>query len=90
MNLPNAILLNQSTQYVLVSNILTDVTLLLLLYLIFCCNMSAKLIHYIKKRKHFLKLLFDCFIYCKTFSITCSINMESFSVTSKAAILVTI
>ena len=90
MNLLNAILLSQSTQYILVSNILTDITLLLLFYLIFCSNMSAKLIHHINQRKHFLKLSFNCCIKCKSSSITCSINMERFSVSSKVAILVTV
>ena len=48
--------------------------------------MSGTLIHYIKQHNHFLKLSFDYFI----FNITCCIDMDSFSDTSKAVIPVTI
>ena len=52
--------------------------------------MSDTLIHYIKQRNHFLKLSFDCFITCNVFNISCCIDMDSFSDTSKAFITVTI
>ena len=90
MTLFNAILLNQPTEYVLVFNILTDIILLFLVYLKFDCNMNGILIHYIKQHNHFLKLSFDCFITCNVFNITCCIDMDSFSATSKAVIPVVI
>ena len=52
--------------------------------------MRGTLIHYIKQHNHFLKLSFDCFITFNVFSITCCIDMDSFSATSKAVILVAI
>ena len=52
--------------------------------------MSGTLIHYIKQHNHFLKLSFDYFITCNVFNITCCIDMDSFSDTSKAVILVII
>ena len=52
--------------------------------------MSCALIHHIKQHDHFLKLSFDCFITCNIFNITCCIDMDSFSVTSKVIILVAI
>ena len=77
-------------QYILVFNILKDIILFSLVYLKFCCNMNGTQIHCIKQYNHFLKLSFDCFIRCNVFNITCSIDMESFSATSKAVILVAI
>ena len=52
--------------------------------------MNGTLIHYIKQHNHFLKFLFDYFITCNVVNITCCIDMDSFSNTSKAVILVTI
>ena len=86
----NAILLKQPTQYVLVFNILTDIILFFLVYLKFDSNMNGILIYYIKQHNHFLKLSLDCFITCNVFNITCCIDMDSFSATSKAVILVAI
>ena len=43
-----------------------------------------------KSKFLFLKLSFDCFITCDVFNITCCIDMDSFSDTSKAVILVAI
>ena len=60
----NAILLNLPTQYILVFNILTDITFFYVVYLKPCSNMSGTLIRYIKKHNYFLKLPFDCFITC--------------------------
>ena len=51
--------------------------------------MIGTLIHYIKLHNHFLKL-FDGFITCNIFNITSCIDMDSFSTTSKAVILVAI
>ena len=51
--------------------------------------MIGTLIHYIK-HDHFLKLSFDGFITCNIFNITSCIDMDSFSTTSKAVILVAI
>ena len=47
------------------------------------------MIHYIKQHNHFLKLSSDCFVTLIIFNITCCIDMDSFSDTSKAVILVT-
>ena len=47
------------------------------------------MIHYIKQHNHFLKLSSDCFVTLIVFNITCCIDMDSFSDTSKAVILVT-
>ena len=51
--------------------------------------MSGTLIHYIKQHNHFLKLSPDCFVTLTVFNITCCIDMDSFSDTSRAVILVT-
>ena len=51
--------------------------------------MSGTVIHYIKQHNHFLKLSSDCFVTLIIFNITCCIDMDSFSDTSKAVILVT-
>ena len=51
--------------------------------------MSGSVIHYIKLHNHFLKLSSDCFVTLIVFNITCCIDMDSFSNTSKAVILVT-
>ena len=88
MTLFNVILPNQPTQHILVINILTDIILLFLVYLKFCSNRSGALIHYIKQYNNFLKLMFNCFITCIVLSTTCCIEMDNFSVTSKALILV--
>ena len=90
MTLFSVILLNQSTQYILVFNVLTYIILFFSVYLKFCSNMSSSLIYYIKQHSHFLKLLFDRFITCNVFNITCYIDMDNFTDTSKAVILVTI
>ena len=90
MTLFNMILPNQPTQYILVINILVDIILLFLVYLKFSSNISGTLIHYIKQYNNFLKLSFDCFITCIVFNTTCYIEMDSFSATSKAVILVAI
>ena len=66
------------------------IILLCLAYLKFSSNMSGKLIHYIEQYNNFLKLSFGCFITCIVFNTTCYIEMNSFSATSKAAILVAI
>ena len=47
------------------------------------------MIHYIKLHNHFLKLSSDCFVTLIVFNITCCIDMDSFSNTYKAVILVT-
>ena len=47
------------------------------------------MIHYIKQHNHFLKLSSDCFVMLIVFNITCCTDMDSFSDTSKAVILVT-
>ena len=52
--------------------------------------MSGTMIHYIKQYNNFLKLSLDCFITCIVFNITCYNEMNSFSATSKAVILVAI
>ena len=52
--------------------------------------MSGTLIHYIKQYNNFLKLSFDYFITCIVFDTTCYIEMDSFSATSKAVVLVAI
>ena len=52
--------------------------------------MSNTLINYIKQHNRFLKLSIDCFMKCNAFHITCCIDMDRFSTTSKAVILVTI
>ena len=88
MTLFNVILPNQPTQHILVINILTDIILLFLVYLKFCSNMSGALIHYIKQYNNFVKLMFNCFITCIVLSTTCCIEMDNFSATSKAVILV--
>ena len=85
-----AILPNQPTQYTLVSNILTGIILLFLVYLKFRSSISGRLIHYIKQYSDFLKLSFDCFITCIVFNTTCCTEMDSFSATSKAVFLVAI
>ena len=51
--------------------------------------MSGTVIHYIKQHNHFLKLSSDCFVMLIVFNITCCTDMDSFSDTSKAVILVT-
>ena len=61
-----------------------------LVYIKFFSNMSVTLIHNIKHYSNFLKLSSDCFITYNIFNITCCIDMDSFSTTSKAAILVAI
>ena len=86
----NAILLNQPTQYILVFNIFTDILLFFLVYIKFFSNMNVTLIHNIKHYSNFLKLSSDCFITYNVFNITCCIDMDSFSTTSKVAILVAI
>ena len=50
--------------------------------------MSATVIHYIKQYYNFLKISFDCFITCTVFNTTCFTEMDRFSDTSKAVILV--
>ena len=50
--------------------------------------MSGTVIHYIKQYYNFLKISFDCFITCIVFNTTCCTEMDRFSVTSKAVILV--
>ena len=52
--------------------------------------MSGTLIHYIKNYNNFLTPLFDCFITCIVFNTTCCIEIDSFTATSKAVILVVI
>ena len=52
--------------------------------------MSNTLINYIKQHNRLLKLFTDCFMKCNAFDITCCIDMDSFTTTSKAIILVTI
>ena len=74
MTLFNTILQNQPTQYILVIN----------------SNISGTLIHYIKQCNNFLKLSFVCFITCYVFNTTFYIEMDSFSATFKAVILVAI
>ena len=48
------------------------------------------MVRYIKQHNNFLKILFDCFITCIVFNTTCYIEMDSFTATSKAVILVAI
>ena len=79
------ILPSQPTQYILATNILTDIFLPFLVYLKFSSNMSGTL-----QYNNFLKLSFGCFIMCIVFNTTCCIEMDSFSATSKAVILVAI
>ena len=62
--------------------------MLFLLYLKFSSNISGTLIHYIKQYNNFLKLSFDCFITCIVFNTTYYIEMDSFSATTEAVILV--
>ena len=50
--------------------------------------MSGTVIHYIKQYYNFLKISFDCFITCIVFNTTCFTEMDRFSDTSKAVILV--
>ena len=90
MTLFNTILPKQSTQYILVINILVDIILLFLVYSKFRSNISGTLIHYIKQYNNFLKLSFDCFKTCTVFNTTCYIETDSFSATSKSVILVPI
>ena len=90
MTLFDVILLNLPTQYILAFNILTNIILFFLVYTKFCSNIGGRLIHYIKQHRHLLKLLFDCFLTCSVFNITCCINMVNFSITFKAVILVLI
>ena len=71
-------------------NILVNIVLLFLVYLKFSSNISGTLIHYIKQYDNFLKLSFDCFITCIVFNTTFCIEMDRFSATSKAIILVAI
>ena len=59
-------------------------------YFKFRSDLSGTLIHYIKQHKYFLKLSFYSFITFNVFNITCCIEIDSFNVTSNAAILVTI
>ena len=55
----------------------------------FCSDLSGTLIHYIKQHNNFLKLSFDYFTTCNVFNITNCIDMDNFSDTFKAAVLVT-
>ena len=89
MTLLNAILLNQPAQYIPVFNILMGI-IIFLVHLKFCSNMSGVRIHCWKKQNHFLKLSFNCFLTSNVFNVTCCIKMDSFSVTFKTIILVTI
>ena len=50
--------------------------------------MNGTLILCIKQNNHFLKLSFDCFVTCNVFNMTCCIDMDSFSATLKAVILI--
>ena len=79
------ILPSQPTQYILATNILTDIVLPFLVYLKFSSNMSGTL-----QYDNSLKLSFDCFIMWIVFNTTSCIEMDSFSATSKAVILVAI
>ena len=90
MTLFNTILPSQPRQYILVIDILVDIILLFLFHLKLSSNISGTLIYYIKQYNNFLKLLLDCFITCIVFNTTCYIEMDSFSATSKAVILVAI
>ena len=53
--------------------------------------MNGTLIHYINQKKHFLEISFDCFITLNNvFNTNSCIDIDSFSITSESAVLVTI
>lgn len=81
MTLINVILPHQLTPYVTALNILMDAVLLLLVYLKFCPNNFGTLIFW---------NFFECFLTRNVFDIICCIDMDNFSVTFKADILVSI
>ena len=76
MNLLSVILLIQPTQYILVFNVLMNITLFLL-------NVSGTVIHYMERKKHILKLLFDCSLTYNFFNISCCINIDNLASFSK-------
>ena len=74
----------------LVFNVLTDLILLLLLYLRFFSSMSNRLNFYIKHHKNLLKPLFDCFLTRIIIKVTFNISINNFGLHLKVFTLLTV
>ena len=89
MILFNAMLLHQPLKNVLIFNILTDITLFLLVCLKFYYKTCGTMTFCIKQHENLLCFLFDSFLTCNVLKITCNIPMEDFSLNFKVFILIT-
>ena len=90
MILFNAMLLHQPLQNVLIFNILTDFTLLLLVCLKFYHKTCGTMTFFIEQHENLLWFLSDSFLTYNVLKITCSIPMQDFSLSFKVFILITI
>ena len=88
MILFNAMFLHQPLQNVLIVNILTDFTLVLLVCLKFYYKTSDTMTFYIRHHENFLHFIFDSFLRRNVLKITSSVPMEDFSLNFKVFILI--
>ena len=89
MILFSAVLLHRPLQNVLVFDVLTDFTLLLLVCLKFYYKTCGTMTFYIKQHENLLCFSFDSFLTCNVLKITCSIPMEDFSLNFKVFFIIT-
>ena len=87
MILFNAMLLHQPLQNVLIFNILTDFTLLLLVCLKFYHKTCGTMTFFIERHENLLWFLSDSFLTYNVLKITCSIPMQDFSLSFKVLFL---
>ena len=97
MMLFNVILLNEPIQNILVFGTLTDLILLLLVYLRFYFSISDGVNFYLtntflptKQHKHLLNPSFNCFLTCSILKVTCNININNFCLDLKVFKLLTV
>ena len=90
MILFNVILLNEPIQNILVFGTLTDLILLLLVYLRFYFSIGDRVNFYLKQHKHLLNPLVNCFLTCSILKVTCNININNFCLDLKVFKLLTV
>ena len=93
MMLFNLILLSQLKQNSLLFDVLTNLILLLLVYLVSIISLSSmteRLNFYLKQHTHLLKPLFDCLLSCSITKVTCNIIINNLGHHLKVFMLLTV
>ena len=85
----DAMFLHEPLQNVLIFNILTNFTLLLLVCLKFYYETCGTMTSCFKHHENLLCFLFNWFLTCNVLKITSSISMEDFNLNFKVFILIT-